>query len=139
MRKILLLAGLFGAAALAACGDTNVPGGNDLISFSASRRDTAVVEGASANPGARQISLTGRFVAPNGCQELAPNVESDGMDLRFTVTATAQSGTCTIPGGYFTYGAVIGNYAPGTYRLRIFHRDTRGTRTAFDGSITLAF
>jgi hypothetical protein len=138
MRTTLVLANLF-AVFVASCSDPALPGGRDLISFSATRQDTAVVEAATATPGARQITVRGGFIAPNGCQEIQPVAESDRQNITVTMTALAQPITCTIPNGHFAYLAVIGNYAAGTYRVRVTHRDARGTRTAFDGNVTLAF
>lgn len=135
--KRLLLAVLL----IAACRSVNdLPPDLAVISFAMQHQDTVVREVVTkVSPGGRRIVVSAGFIAPHQCFTFTAVGNENGHDITVDVSATATGQVCPAVIAHFAYSMVLGNFAPGTYQLKIRHKDTGGTRTIFDQSVIIPF
>jgi hypothetical protein len=90
-----------------------------------------------------EITVTGRLIASNPCQELSATAEwNEQGELVLTVTATAQNVICIQSLGGFSYTATVRNLAPGAYHLVVVHANVsagqqRRTDTVLETSVVV--
>ncbi len=68
-----------------------------------------------------RIVVNAKLAAPDPCQELSADLQGRGSGLTLRVAIARNSPACVAALGHFEYDAVIGELAPGTYRLRVVH------------------
>ena len=126
---------------LTACRSVNdLPEGHAVISFAIARQDTVVKEGiATVSAGGRRIVMTGGFIAPHPCFGFDATGDENGHDITVTITATATGQICPAVVANFAYSMVLGNFVPGTYQVKITHKDSSGSRTIYDQPVAIPF
>jgi hypothetical protein len=88
-----------------------------VVEWSESLTSAATV---TSNTGA--VIVDGLVVTPNQCHSIRPDLEVSGGTITLTITATQRISSCpeAAPGA-FQYVFVASRFAPGTYRVRVFH------------------
>jgi hypothetical protein len=126
---------------LAACRSVNdLPPDKAVISFAIQRQDTVVREAVvTVSPGGRRIVMTAGFIAPHPCFSFEAIGDEDGNDINVDITATATGQVCPAVIAHYTYSIVLGNFVPGTYQVKIRHKDSSGSRTIYDQPVNIPF